>query len=173
MCERLFNPIIQIKIMALNENSMGADPSQNEQWLLSNRIMKMNDAEAEKDYHKMWTYFMFCFKRVMVYLDSDIHDIVEQDLIKLSQLETEIKNQNLNDATKANYLEELHKNFKAAHESYIFMSLPRMGNIVVSHEAELNYTKYQFDLLAKMISDQRDSIETTIKKNETEEKNEK
>jgi hypothetical protein len=81
--------------MVYNQNQtqqvMGSDPSVNWEWLINNRIMKMNDAEAEEDWEKYYVYGKFVLQRLRPHMELSQRQAIESEFLLLQEYERKIR----------------------------------------------------------------------------------
>lgn len=132
--------------------SAPSDPSSNTKWLLNNRIMKMNDAEASQEWYKFFVYFKFCIRRLSRRLPPEVGEAIEADWKRFYEVTWQLEHDTrLAETTKKMKIEELQRNFAEMHMEYIFYALPKAGLDVINEEASLNCPKHDFDEMKDLI----------------------
>jgi hypothetical protein len=142
--------------MVYNQNQtqqvMGSDPSVNWEWLINNRIMKMNDAEAEEDWEKYYVYGKFVLQRLRPHMELSQRQAIESEFLLLQEYERKIREHPTNNETsKKNDIKLLRKGFIDAHAAYIFFTLPRAGLIQIEEEGEIDFSKMDFEVMKTLI----------------------
>lgn len=112
----------------------------------------MNDAEAEKDYHKYFIYFKMVFQRMLPFMTTEERQACQRDWEKLRELEKEIDDsKHLADQTKAKMKLELRKTFADTHTAYIFLAFPRARLTIVRSDANIDFGKMEFRKLKRIV----------------------
>lgn len=158
----------QLQTSIIHGSAAPNDPSSNTKWLLNNRIMRMNDAEASEDWYKFYVYFKFCLHRLALRLPPDVRQGIENDWQTFQTLIRCIeKDAKLADASKKKKIIDLQRNFAESHMHYIFQALPKAGLDALSEEASLDCGKHEFEEI-KLAIRGKNSIKANLAEDEEE-----
>jgi len=139
-----------------------ADPSSNPNWMLDHHIMLQVAAEARKDWHQQWVYFKFVFRRMLPFMAPEVRAGLEKDWQRILELERDIKADGKPEQTQGKLLDTLHQSFINNHEAYISLNLPRAGIITVDENATADFSKHDFDLMARIVRDSQGGVQSAI-----------
>lgn len=128
-----------------------SDPSSSVRWLLNNRIMKMNEAEANQEWYKYFVYFKFIFLRLIPRINVDIRKKIESDWWAFHAIIRAIEKSNQNELTKKKNIETLQRNFADSHMFYIYQTLPKVGLDTIIEEGSIEPQKHDFKELERIV----------------------
>ena len=120
--------------------------------VILNRLMKMNDAQANGDIEKYFIYFRFAFQMIMPFLDIKHRRIIEEDYKLFKQeimdIEMDIKKA---DKSKRVEILKLKKEFADEYSGYIVLGLTHTGGIKVTTEGDIQFDEESLERAKTLI----------------------
>jgi len=118
------------------------------QYLIVNRITRMNDAKANREKDKYYVFFKFACQLVMPYMSIKTKQKMQRDFMELGKIEKAIKeDKNLSDLSKQTQLDEIHSIFADNRELYIMEVMPKTGIIKVMEEGGIDFEKRDIEAI--------------------------
>jgi len=120
-------------------------------YLCMNRLIKMNDAKADKDTHRYWTYFKISAQMLMSYMDDEIRQAFDKEFKEFDKLEKEWKESDIQQADITEKINQARFIFADSREYYLFQTLPKTGIVKNIEEGEIDFNKHDIKEIAKVI----------------------
>lgn len=118
------------------------------QWMVSNRVMKMNDAKATMKVYEYYTYFKFACQLMMAHMRLENRKKLQTDFKQMRAIENEINNSEIHPASKEQAINKCHYEFADSHEYYIMDALPKIGLGRNLEEGAIDFEKTDIDALS-------------------------
>ena len=149
---------------------LSADPSTNPSssadWLLRHYELSMATAEANKDYYRQWVWFKYFINRLLVRMDVDTQETLEKEFAAIHQMEYEIETTIENPDNQTVAKEALWRNFMKSHTAYAYLTLARAGETTITENAELDFSKLNYESVRKIVSIAHDGKEEAVRAGE-------
>jgi hypothetical protein len=134
-------------------------------FVLIDSITLMNQHYVDEKNEQYFRAFEIAYQMVAGRLPIEDRQPMEWDYNAMKGAELRILNAQINEATKKNYIQMLHKEFADIHRFYIMRGLSKLGVTQQPISGELTVTKDEIDKITRIIRD-NSGIETAIKQAE-------
>lgn len=121
------------------------------EWLINNRLMAMNEAEANRDWYRYFVYFRFVFYRILPFIRRKERRLLETDWQTFHKAKQKIELNENAEGTRKKQVEELMRNFVETHQASVFYAFGRAKLISIKEEGIIDWTTIDLDTVQKIV----------------------
>jgi len=143
--------------MSIGGEGIAHTEKQDFEWLINNRLMAMNEAEARKDWYRYFVYFRFVFFRILPFIRRKERKALESDWKKFHIAKQAIElDSEYAEGTRKKEVEELMRNFVEAHQASVFYAFGRAKLVSIKEEGLIDWTTIDLETVQKLVKGRRD-----------------
>ena len=120
-------------------------------WVILNRVLKMNDAEARGDKDSYFIYFRLLARLVKHWMRNEDQLILELNYKALEEAIARIKKEDINEASRSQRIIDLKNLFADKHSGMVLSAFANSNLFRIQEEGVLDFEQHDFDEVSEII----------------------